>query len=95
MGLSRLEQETCITFNRAEDTAWLFTHEPRLWRLMADRGIRPVREDVLEGRIVARAYLVPKSWIRVRPSRKATPAQRAAAQKATRARMAARALAQG
>ncbi len=81
MGLSRLEQETCITFNEAEPDAWVHTHRRALWRELERRGLVAEREDVLEGRVVAKAFRVPKDWIRIRPPRRVTTAQRAASRR--------------
>ncbi len=51
--------------------------------LMARRGIKPIREDRSEGRVIACTYEVPKSWIKISPPRRVSEEQRETA----RARM--------
>ena len=80
MKISRLEQETIITFNEAEATATVYTHNAALTRkleVLADQ--RP--EDAKRGRSFpdgGREYIVPKRWVKVQPPRAYSEEQRAA-----------------
>ena len=85
MKLSRLEQETIINFNEAEQTASVYTHNKALRRKL-DKLAAERPEDchfASESRKgQAGDYIVPKSWIRVKPPRIASEAQREAARAA-------------
>jgi len=80
MQLSRLEQETIITFNEAEPDANIFTHNSalirRLEKLCRDR---PDECSVAynQGSHGA-SFEVPKKWIRINPSRVLSDEQRIA-----------------
>jgi hypothetical protein len=60
-GLSAYEQETVINFNKAEDTATIFTYE-KTWQkhLEAKPGLKPVMDNGFGGK----EYELPKSRIR-------------------------------
>jgi len=79
VSLSRLEQETIILFNEAEDTASVDTCNGALIRkldkqiaLQENGTVVPVREDEY-----GKVYLIPKSWVKVHPPRSLSPEQRA------------------
>ena len=66
MNLSRLEQETIITFNEAESFAEVFTHNGRLKRRLAE--LLENRPEDVEDRgedYGSQRYRVPKKWIRI------------------------------
>ncbi len=56
------EQETIITFNKAEDTAHIFTYE-RTWQkhLEGKLGLKPTMDNGFGGR----EYQLPKSMIKL------------------------------
>jgi hypothetical protein len=67
MSLSRLEQETIILFNEKEDTASVDTCNGALIRkldkrtaLQENKQVYLVREDEY-----GKAYVIPKSWVKV------------------------------
>ena len=62
--LSAYEQETIISFNRAEDMAYIFTYE-RTWQkhLEGKLGLKPVMDNGFGGK----EYELPKS--RIKPPR--------------------------
>ena len=66
MNLSRLEQETIITFNEAESFAEVYTHNGRLKRRLAE--LLEKRPEDVEYRgedCGSERYRVPKKWIRI------------------------------
>ena len=81
MVLSRYEQETVINFNEAESTADIYTHNKSLrqklemWALDRPTDCRLVRKSH-DGK--AAEYIVPKTWLRVKPPRAMSAAQKAA-----------------
>jgi hypothetical protein len=72
MARLKLEQETTITFNEAEDHVLVYSASPRFQRKMAQQGIEPYKQDYganhSEDEKSCR-YRVPKEWIRVSPPR--------------------------
>ena len=59
--LSNYEQETIINFNKAEDTAHIFTYEKTWQRHLENRlGLKPTMDNDFGGR----SYEVPKKRIR-------------------------------
>lgn len=85
MELSRYEMETVINFNEAETTADIYTHNRALrqkletWALNRPVECRLVRTSH-NGKAVE--YIVPKAWLRVKPPRAMSDAQKAALAKA-------------
>ena len=68
------EQETVITWDRAGDTATIYTFEPRWQKHMEDvLGIQPSKKMK---RGYAREYEIPKQWLRL--PRKPSEARREA-----------------
>lgn len=69
MKLSKLEQETIITFNEVEDFAEVYTHNGRLRKRLAE--LAEARADDVQYRGADHgsvSYRVPKKWIRVQAS---------------------------
>ncbi|MCC8129213.1 MAG: hypothetical protein LIO51_04655 [Clostridiales bacterium] len=84
MGLSREEQESIFLFNEADNKAAIYTHNKALQnklRLYAQE--RPAEcqfvKDCGEGGL---EFVCPKTWLRIRPPRVASEAQKAAARAA-------------
>lgn len=68
MKLSKLEQETIITFNEAEDFAEVSTHNGRLKKRLVE--LAAARTDEVEYRGAdhgSASYRVPKKWIKINP----------------------------
>lgn len=63
----RLERETTIVFNEAEDLASVWSASPVFQRRMARLGVQPSESAARERGIVSCWYNVPRSWIRIRP----------------------------
>ena len=80
MSLTRIEKETIVLFNEEEPTANCFTYNVKLLNRLA--RIADSRPD--ECRLVkdngagGLTYEIPKSWVRVNPSRAYSDEQRAA-----------------
>ena len=93
MNLSLFEQETIINFNEADSTASVYTHNKALIRKL-DKLAQERPEDCSVDRVshdgAATDYAIPKAWVKIRPPRVASAAQkaasRAAAEKAKLAR---------
>ena len=82
MKLSREEQETIINYDESSGEASVYTHSGKLIRQLAELAaerpadVRLIRE--CHGG-AAMEFEIPKNWIRIRPKRVASEAQRAAA----------------
>ena len=70
--LSRIEQETVINFNAAEESVDLHTSDPT-WLRKMDKLVEKnpeqfklIRVDKCQGEIVAKRYMFPKRFISVR-----------------------------
>ena len=93
MDLSLYERETIINFNEAESAANIYTHNKALRRTL-DKLAQERPEDCHIDRVshggTAADYIIPKAWVKIRPPRIASVAQkaasRAAAEKAKLAR---------
>lgn len=93
MELSLYERETIINYNEGEPTASVYTHSKALRRTL-DKLAQERPEDCRVNRVshegAAADYTIPKAWVRIRPPRIASEAQkaasRAAAEKAKLAR---------
>lgn len=88
MNLTKFEMETIINFNEAEKKASVYTHNGPLRRRLEQLAHeRP--EDCRLFRTChngqAAEYYIPKSWIRIRPPRVASEAQKEALAKARKA----------
>lgn len=74
--LSKVEMETIISFNAAEDTAELYTADPvwirKLDKLVAQNPeqFKPGRVDTCQGEVVAKRYSFPKKFIALRSRKK-------------------------
>lgn len=83
--LSRIEQETVINFNAAEETIDLHTSDPA-WLRKMDKLVEKnpeqfklIRVDKCQGEIVAKRYMFPKRFVTIRSGdkkRELTDAQR-------------------
>jgi len=70
MNLSREEQETIITFNEADKTAEVYTHNGRLKKQLNELDIE--REEVTKissDQYGFETFTIPKSWIKIRAKR--------------------------
>jgi hypothetical protein len=72
MGVSRLEQETIITSNAAEDQADIYAADP-VWILKLDKlckenpeQFRMIETQKLGGKIISKRYVFPKELITIR-----------------------------
>lgn len=76
MQLSKYEQETIITFNEAEQTASVYTHN-RAMRTKLDKLAEERPEDCKVERVTQSRqsieFLIPKSWVHIYPPRKSAP----------------------
>ena len=85
MRLSREEMETIVSYDESSGEASVYTHSGKLIRQLAKlaaerpQDCRLVRE-CHDGQ--AQEYTVPKGWIKVRPPRVASEAQKQAARAA-------------
>lgn len=84
MGLSRLEQETTINFNAAEDGIVLYTAYPPLMRkLSASPDYKLVKEYRQDGEVVAMEFTAGRNMITIRskkpPKREMSEEERQAA----------------
>ena len=80
MNLTRYEQETIINFNEEEKTASVYTHNGPLRRRLEQMAQERPKDCRLfktchDGQAVE--YYIPKSWIKIRPPRVASEAQKA------------------
>lgn len=78
---TRYEQETVINYNEEEKTASVFTYNRSLQKkLDSIAAERPdecqVNSSVTEGAQRSSSYTIPKSWVKIRPSRILTDAQK-------------------
>ena len=92
MDLTAYEKETIINYNEGEPTASVYTHNRALRRTL-DKLAQERPEDCRIDRVShegAADYIIPKAWVKIRPPRIASEAQkaasRAAAEKAKLAR---------
>ena len=79
MRLSKVERETIITYNQAERTANIYTHNPTLIAQLQEL-CRTHPEQVCQTAANAWGGLtfeLPKKWLRVTPPRVLSPAQKA------------------
>ncbi len=73
MKLTRYEMETIIVFNEEEKTASVSTFNKRIKRIL-DKCVEENNSDVSVNE--NGDYTLPKSWIKIRPPRKMTEAQK-------------------
>lgn len=77
---TKAEKETLIQYTQAEDKARVDTMDRSLMRRLEKLSIVPEVVEVDDHqRVLRKEYSVPRSWVRVRPPRTATTAQREAA----------------
>lgn len=78
MRILKIEQETTITFNGAEEIAHIYSAEPRVIRRL-DALCAESEEIVLENDYNgAKTYYCPKKWIKFRKPREMSREQREA-----------------
>ena len=78
MPLSRIEQETIITFNEKETTATVYTCNRSLNRQLSELAKTRGEECSLDNADeYAVTCTIPKKWLKVRPNRILTEEQRA------------------
>ena len=80
--LSLAEQETVVIWNRADETARIYTHDRGLMTLIERRKISPSSEQRFGGKVVAKCYDVPRDLVSVTLKPKRSAAQRAASREA-------------
>lgn len=93
MNLSFYEQESIISFNEAEKTANVYTHNKALLRKLEKLAQdRPEECRIVKLSHSGRAadYIIPKAWVKITPSRIASEAQKAACRKAAEKAISAR-----
>ena len=85
-----IERETIITLNSGEDTAQVYSCQPRIWNRMRKLGVDPSKiQRGQNGRIVSQTFQVPVKWVVIRKPRVLTEANRVANQaKLVKARLA-------
>lgn len=77
MNLTKIEQETIILFNEAEQTAEIYTHNRKLkQRLSAIRDERPDDVTLVCDNDLSATYRCPKSWLKISPPRRLSDEQR-------------------
>ena len=85
MELSLYERETIINYNEGEPTANIYTHNKALRRTL-DKLAQQRPEDCRVDRVghggAAADYTIPKAWVKIRPPRVASEAQKAASRRA-------------
>lgn len=82
MKISKIEAETIFNFNEEEAEASIYTHNKRLIRQLAVLAAERPQECRLGRNChngAAVEYLVPKTWLKIRPPRTASEAQKTAA----------------
>lgn len=88
MKLTKYEQETIINFNEQEKTASVYTHNGPLRRRLEQLAQERPEDCRLfktchDGQAVE--YYIPKSWLKIRPPRVTSEAQKEVLAKARRA----------
>ncbi len=65
MTLSSFERETIINWNSGEDTASLYTAEPKVWaRIERLPGFRLIRTNQMDGKAVSKEFEFSRAYIR-------------------------------
>ena len=85
MELSLYERETIINYNEGEPTASVYTHNRALRRTLdklAQERPEDCRVDKESHEGAAADYIIPKAWVKIRPPRIASEAQKAASRAA-------------
>lgn len=84
MKLSNQERETVIVFNEADSTAEVFTYNSRMQRTLAKLAAdRPGDAQHIKTNPEGGAtYRIPKGWVKIKPPRSQSEAQKAASMKA-------------
>lgn len=85
MNLTPYERETIINYNEGEQTASVYTHNKALIKKLneyAQQRPEQCQVDNISRGGQAVDYTIPKTWVRIRPPRIASEAQKAAARAA-------------
>ena len=89
MRLTNVEKETIATFNEAERTVSVYTHNEALKRqllTLCREYAGKVRQTADNGQ-GGLTFVLPKKWLKVSPPRKPTPAQLEVLARMTQKRM--------
>lgn len=89
MSLTKYEQETILNFNEAEKEASVFTHNKALRRKLeklAQERPEDCRLEKVSRDGEAVDYIIPKSWVKITPTRILTDERREAMAEAARNR---------
>lgn len=62
----KVEQETTIVFNEAEELAVIWSASPSFQRKMTKAGITPTKTAPRERGAISAWYEVPRKWVRVK-----------------------------
>lgn len=74
--LTAAERETIITYDETPDMAIVSTYDHAIISALLDRGLLATDVAREHGQIVGATFRVPKRWIKVKPPRVVTDAQR-------------------
>lgn len=65
------EAETTVNFNEAETEAELYTASPRVFKMLARRGLTPCKVDTMNGKPRGWFFTLPRWAIIVKPGKAA------------------------
>lgn len=85
MTLAATEKESIINWNQGEPTASIYTHDKALMKQLnqlAKQRPEQVQIESTSHAGQAADYIIPKTWVKIRPPRIASEAQKAAARAA-------------
>ncbi|MHC4277807.1 MAG: hypothetical protein ACYSTI_10875 [Planctomycetota bacterium] len=65
MSLSAIERETTINFNATQEDASVFTAQLEVWRRLEKiEGFKLTRTEKLDGKVCAKEFKCPRSFVR-------------------------------
>lgn len=64
------EQETSICFDELDGEAELYTASPRVFKLLANRGMTPYRVETMDGHTRGWFYSLPKWSVLIKPGQR-------------------------
>jgi hypothetical protein len=64
------EQETSICFDELDGEAELYTASPRVFKLLANRGLSPYRVETMDGKPCDWFYSLPKWSVLIKPGQR-------------------------
>ena len=88
MGLSNYEKESIFLFNEADKTAEIYTHNPALKKQLSELCVshpEQVRQEP-ENKYGGQIFVLPKKWIKIRPPRVLSQAQKEVLERMNRKR---------